>query len=83
MKRLLRIIQHNENATLYILRRLLYDQAIILLQTSQVISKKLLLPDFDRFLFKDLLKIFFVFIKIRVGDVLPAFTRMDQMWIGK
>lgn len=29
MKRLLRIIQHNENATLYIIQNLLYDQTII------------------------------------------------------
>lgn len=59
MKMLLRIIQHNENATLYIIQSLLYDQAIILLQTLQVISKKLLLPFFDKVLFKDLLMGFF------------------------
>lgn len=83
MKRLLRIIQCNENATLYIIQNLLYDQAIILLQTLQVISKKLPLPHIHKILFKDLLKIFFFFIKIRVGDVLLAFTWMTQRWIGK
>lgn len=78
MKRLLRIIQHNENVTLYTIQILLHDQAIILLQTLQVISKKFLLPFFDKVLFKDLLKVFFTFIKIRVGDVPPTFTQMDQ-----
>lgn len=78
MKRFLKIIQHNENATLNTIQSLLYDQAITLLQTLQVISKKLLLPFFDKVLFKDLLKVFFTFIKIRVGDVPPAFTQMDQ-----
>lgn len=60
MKRLLRIIQYNENGALYIIQSLLYDQAIILLQTLQVISKKLLLPHFDKVLFKDLHKFFFL-----------------------
>lgn len=60
IKKLLRIIQHNENATLHIIWSLLCVQAIILLQTSQVILKKLLLAHFDNVLLRDFQKIFFL-----------------------
>jgi len=74
-RRLWRIIQRNENATLHTLQSLL--------QILQVISKKLPLPHFHKVLFKSLLKTSFAFIKIRAGDVLPAFTWMDPRWAGK
>lgn len=59
IKKLLRIIHRNENATLYIIWSLLCAQAITFLQTLQVIFKKLLLAHLDKALFRDFQKTFF------------------------